>query len=113
MNSFEKIKSDYRKGQMHIPDIGWLIEQYEMLQKDDEEFNEFMTAYTTLEKRLLDVREQNLELIAELRNLKAKKWYTVYKENLELIDKLKIVTRERDQYKEPFECYKSATPGGR
>lgn len=89
MNSLDKIKADYQKGRMNINDIGWVIQKLETEQM------------------------KNKELTAEIRNLKAKTRFKVYQENLSLIEELKIVTRERDEYKAPFMSLRFADPDRR
>lgn len=84
MNSLDKIKADFQKGRMNINDIGWVIQQLET------------------------EKTKNKELVSEIRNLKAKKWYTVYKENLTLAQELEAVKVERDDYKAAFESLRLA-----
>lgn len=102
MNSLDKIKADYKKGNMSIHDIAWLIEQVETLQ-------EWSIAYSTLEKRVLQAERTKNELLMELRKLKTKKWYAVYLENLEMAMEINALKQEREDYKAAFESLRVAT----
>lgn len=92
-------EEEYLLSDMHLYQIvdsgglNWLINHIEALEAYSE-------AIRVDNHRL---RKRNQELKSEIRTLKKKNWYQVYKENLELI-------KERDDYKAAFESLRLATP---
>lgn len=89
--NLQTIKQNFKRGQMDIKEIGWLINELERTQQEfasmDESVSEFDTIIPELEKENKKLREQ-------IQDFKRKSTWPIYEENLKLAQELALIKGE-------------------